>query len=51
MEMYKPDFQKAEQFWTVLQDVWIKLFGSKFITAAAITVSCKSISVDKLKSI
>ncbi|XP_026316740.1 enoyl-CoA delta isomerase 1, mitochondrial-like [Hyposmocoma kahamanoa] len=36
MEMYKPDMQRVEQFWTTLQEVWIKLFGSKFITAAAI---------------
>lgn len=38
MEMYKPDLQRAELFWTTLQDVWLKLFGSKFITAAAINV-------------
>ncbi|CAK1586008.1 unnamed protein product [Parnassius mnemosyne] len=36
MEMYKPDLKRAEIFWTTLQDVWIKLFGSSYITAAAI---------------
>ncbi|XP_047516547.1 enoyl-CoA delta isomerase 1, mitochondrial-like [Pieris napi] len=36
MEMYKPDLKRAEQFWTTLQDVWLKLFESKFITAAAV---------------
>ncbi|XP_059053912.1 enoyl-CoA delta isomerase 1, mitochondrial-like [Achroia grisella] len=36
MEMYKPDRKRVEQFWTSLQGLWLKLFGSKFITAAAI---------------
>ncbi|XP_049874316.1 enoyl-CoA delta isomerase 1, mitochondrial-like [Pectinophora gossypiella] len=36
MEMYKPDFKRAEAFWTTLQEVWLKLYGSNFITAAAI---------------
>nr|XP_034831138.1 enoyl-CoA delta isomerase 1, mitochondrial-like isoform X2 [Maniola hyperantus] len=36
MEMYKPDMKRAEEFWTTLQDVWFKLFGSNFATAAAI---------------
>ncbi|XP_023944861.2 enoyl-CoA delta isomerase 1, mitochondrial [Bicyclus anynana] len=36
MEMYKPDIKRAEEFWTTLQDVWFKLFGSSFPTAAAI---------------
>ncbi|CAH2039449.1 unnamed protein product, partial [Iphiclides podalirius] len=36
MEMYKPDLKRAEAFWTTLQDVWLKLFGSNFVTAAAI---------------
>lgn len=36
MEMYKPDMKRVEEFWTTLQEVWIKLFGSSFITAAAI---------------
>lgn len=38
MEMYKPDMKRVETFWTTLQEVWIKLFGSNFITAAAINV-------------
>ncbi|XP_075978497.1 enoyl-CoA delta isomerase 1, mitochondrial-like [Anticarsia gemmatalis] len=36
MEMYKPDIKRAETFWTTLQEVWIKLFGSNFVSAAAI---------------
>ncbi|CAK1544954.1 unnamed protein product [Leptosia nina] len=36
MEMYKPDLKRAEQFWSTLQDVWLKLFESNLITAAAI---------------
>ncbi|VVD03262.1 unnamed protein product [Leptidea sinapis] len=36
MELYKPDIKRVELFWTTLQDVWIKLFGSPFVTAAAI---------------
>lgn len=36
MEMYKPDFKRAETFWTTLQNVWIKLFGSNFVAVAAI---------------
>lgn len=43
MEMYKPDLKRAETFWTTLQEVWIKLFGSTFITAAAINVGFKFI--------
>ncbi|XP_039755758.1 enoyl-CoA delta isomerase 1, mitochondrial-like isoform X1 [Pararge aegeria] len=36
MEMYKPDMKRAEEFWTTLQDVWFKLYGSSFATAAAV---------------
>ncbi|KAG6444685.1 hypothetical protein O3G_MSEX003507 [Manduca sexta] len=36
MEMYKPDLKRAESFWRTLQDVWLKLFGSTYPTAAAI---------------
>ncbi|CAH0584436.1 unnamed protein product [Chrysodeixis includens] len=36
MEMYKPDMKRVEVFWKTLQEVWVKLFGSNFITAAAI---------------
>jgi len=36
MEMYKPDVNRAKKFWTALQDVWLKLYGSSFPTAAAI---------------
>ena len=36
MEMYKPDETRLREFWTTLQDVWLKLYGSSFPTAAAI---------------
>lgn len=36
MEMYKPDVARAKQFWSTLQDVWLKLYGSSFPTAVAI---------------
>jgi len=34
--MYKPDPKRVRDFWYSLQDVWIKLYGSPFPTAAAI---------------
>lgn len=34
--MYKPDPKRVREFWATLQDVWIKLYGSEFPTAAAI---------------
>ncbi|KAM3966360.1 LOW QUALITY PROTEIN: uncharacterized protein ACR2FA_012670 [Aphomia sociella] len=36
MEMYKPEAKRVEQFWTSLQGLWLKLFGTNLITAAAI---------------
>lgn len=36
MEMFKPDETRLREFWTTLQDVWLKLYGSSFPTAAAI---------------
>lgn len=38
LEMYKPDAERVRAFWTTLQDVWLKLYGSAFPTAAAINV-------------
>lgn len=38
MEMYKPDPEKVKLFWTTVQEVWLKLYGSAFPTAAAINV-------------
>lgn len=35
-EMYKPEPKRMRAFWGSLQDVWIKLYGSSFPTAAAI---------------
>lgn len=34
--MHKPDPKRMREFWRNLQDVWIKLYGSSFPTAAAI---------------
>lgn len=39
LEMYKPKQDRAVAFWTTLQDVWLKLFGSSYPTVAAINVS------------
>lgn len=36
MEMYKPKQERMKEFWTTLQDVWFKLYGSPFPTVAAI---------------
>jgi Delta3-Delta2-enoyl-CoA isomerase len=36
MEMYKPEKARLREFWSTLQDVWLKLYGSPFPTAAAI---------------
>ncbi|XP_054286553.1 enoyl-CoA delta isomerase 1, mitochondrial-like [Macrosteles quadrilineatus] len=36
MEMYKPDPARVKQFWTTLQNTWMKLYGSSFPTVAAI---------------
>lgn len=36
MEMYKPKQERMKQFWTTLQDVWFKLYGSPFPTVAVI---------------
>lgn len=38
LEMYKPDPDRCKAFWTALQDVWLKLYGSNYPTAAAINV-------------
>lgn len=36
MEMYKPQPERCRNFWTTLQDTWIKLYTSSFPTVAAI---------------
>ncbi|XP_053693686.1 enoyl-CoA delta isomerase 1, mitochondrial-like [Sabethes cyaneus] len=36
LEMYKPNPDRLKEFWSTLQDVWFKLYGSPFPTAAAI---------------
>lgn len=35
-ELYKPDLQRIREFWRVVQDCWLKLYGSLYPTAAAI---------------
>ncbi|XP_063827816.1 enoyl-CoA delta isomerase 1, mitochondrial-like [Ostrinia nubilalis] len=36
-EMYNPEEQRMTAFWSTLQDFWLKLFGSPYPTAAAIS--------------
>jgi len=36
LEMYKPKPERVTAFWTSLQDMWLKLFGSSYPTVAAI---------------
>lgn len=36
LEMYKPNPDRVKNFWSTLQEVWLKLYGSGFPTAAAI---------------
>ncbi|RZB89889.1 enoyl-CoA delta isomerase 1, mitochondrial-like [Asbolus verrucosus] len=36
LEMYKPDLNRAKQFWTTVQQVWIKLYGSSYPTVAVL---------------
>lgn len=45
LEMYKPVPENLKRFWTNLQDVWLKLYGSSFPTAAAINVSTPKLSL------
>lgn len=44
-ELYQPDVQRFKSYWTTFQDVWLKLYGSSFPTAAAINVTIPSISI------
>lgn len=36
LEMYQPDVERLQVFWRSLQDVWLRLYGSKMATIAAI---------------
>jgi 3,2-trans-enoyl-CoA isomerase len=36
MEMYEPDEDRLNAFWSTLQDVWIELYGSRLPTVAAV---------------
>ncbi|XP_075224455.1 enoyl-CoA delta isomerase 1, mitochondrial-like [Lycorma delicatula] len=36
MEIYKPKPDRVKAFWTILQDMWIKLYSTKFPTVAVI---------------
>lgn len=36
LEMYKPDIERVKRFWSMLQDTWIKLYGSAYPTVAFI---------------
>ena len=39
MEMYQPKPDRIRQFWSALQNFWLKLYGSNKIFIAAINVS------------
>lgn len=41
-ELYQPDKKQFAVFWNEIQETWIKLFGFKFATAAAINVNKSS---------
>lgn len=43
LEMYKPKPERVTAFWTALQDMWLKLYGSSYPTAAAVNVSSVSV--------
>lgn len=47
--MYKPDQERLRLFWSALQDVWLKLYGSSFPTAAAINVTYNCIEFFMLR--
>ncbi|CAH1802708.1 unnamed protein product, partial [Owenia fusiformis] len=37
LEMYQPKEERLRQFWSTLQDVWLRLYGSPLVTIAAIS--------------
>ena len=39
LEIYKQKPEHVAAFWTTLQDMWLKLFGSSYPTVAAVNVS------------
>ena len=39
LEMFQPQPDRLMTFWRTLQEVWLKLFGSRLATIAAINVS------------
>lgn len=41
-EMYQPDESRLREFWRMLQEVYLKLYGSQMITIAAIAVGSYS---------
>jgi hypothetical protein len=45
LEMYKPKPDRVTAFWTALQDMWLKLFGSSYPTVAAINVSSVAVTI------
>lgn len=47
MEMYQCKRERCSQFWTALQEMWIKLYGSNKIYIAAINVSWNYRNVNK----
>ncbi|XP_064643430.1 enoyl-CoA delta isomerase 1, mitochondrial-like [Lineus longissimus] len=39
-EMYQPKRERLREFWRVFQGIWVKLYGSRLITMAALTGHC-----------
>ena len=39
MEMYKCDVKRLARFWTSVQELWLRLYGSRKVYVAAINVN------------
>ena len=39
LEMYQPKPERLAEFWRTLQNMWMRLYGSRLVTIAAIAVS------------
>ena len=49
MEMYQPQEARLREFWKTLQNVWMKLYGARHATVAAINVGFLSTTPLKFK--
>ena len=43
--MYQPQPDRLQTFWRTFQEVWLKLYGSRLATIAAINVSTHTLSL------